>query len=735
MLAVLLGVPPVTAALTAPSLGKAWNFAVLGRSVVNSGDTRITGDLGFTDDNNVPKEMVRIGAIQSKSAARQALSEAAAAFDRTVCSGSKVEIPETLTSGDCFGPEPRFPSLLTLAGNDDTVWIITINGNLTVDRNSAVQLTGGAHDCNVFWIVRGSVTLGEHTVFAGSILAGGSITLGDGASLSGRAVALGGTVTLVGSSVSVCCPRIGISSGLPPGNVGDIYNQTLTATGGFGSVHFGVLAGSTPIPLDPVTGKLSGPLTMPGHNRFTVVAIDANRCAGVQQEVLDVCPLTLTWCLSPLPRGAVGIPYEVFVTATGGSGHYTYTSTKPPDGLEFSSDGVLKGAPTAPGATPIVATATDTITKCTGTVADRIVICGIGIMPRGLPDGVVGERYQATITAPGAIEPHTLDTISGDLPAELVPVNGRIDGTPKVAGTYVFVVKATDSEGCAVVRTYQLTIRSCAEIKILPETLANGNVGEPYGATISASGGTPGYVFSAEGLPDGVAFNPKTRELSGTPDTAGCFVFRIVVTDSKGCVGVRDYTLCVCGNLEFVQASRLRTATFGVQYRMTLQVAGGVGPYSFRVTDGSLPTWLSLSENGVLAGTPGEDINAVTPNMNPSSGTCFTVTATDSITGCKTTKRRFCVPVRVCSGTVLIDTTFLPNAIRGAAYNEPLLAEGGTAPYTFSIASGALPDGMTLAGGFVTGTPSRAGAFSFSIVATDANDCSSPPQDFLLVVQ
>lgn len=717
-LAGLLGVPLAIAAPTAPSLGRAWSFAVLGRSVVNSGDTRITGDLGFTDDNNVPKEMVHIGAIQSKSAARLALSDAAAALDHFVCSGG------------CVGSAPELTSLLTLDGNAETVWIFDIKGDLIVEPNKAVRLTGGVHDWNVFWLVHGDVHLGADTVFAGTILAGGSITFDAGASLSGRAIALGGAVKLNGNSVSVCCPTISASADLPPGTAGTEYRQTLTPIGGVKPYTFELLSGSLKPGLSLSSDGVISGTPQAGRYSFTVRVIDGNRCAGVREETIDVCPLTLTWCPSPLPRGNVGAPYQAVVTATGGSGHTIYSSTKPPDGLEFCSDGVLKGAPIASGATPIVVTAKDTITGCTGTVADRIVVCGVGITPRGLPDGVVGERYKATITATGAIEPHTMEILSSDLPPELTPVN--IDGVPKAPGKYTFVVRATDSEGCTAEKTYQLTIRPCAEIAVLPETLPNGTVGTLYEATLAASGGTPGYTFAAEGLPIWLKLDKDT--LRGTPDTPGCFPFRIVVTDSKGCTAVRDYTLCVCGNLEFVQASRLRTATFGVQYLLALQVAGGVGPYIYRITGGSLPTWLSMSESGVLAGTPGEDINAVTPNMNPTSGTCFTVTATDSIAGCKTTERQFCVPVRVCSGGVTIDTTFLPNAARGAAYDEPLLAEGGTAPYTFSVAAGALPDGLTLAGGFVTGTPTRAGAYSFSLVATDASDCSSPPQGYLLTV-
>lgn len=65
----------------------------------------------------------------------------------------------------------------------------------------------------------------------------------------------------------------------------------------------------------------------------------------------------------------------------------------------------------------------------------------------------------------------------------------------------------------------------------------------------------------------------------------------------------------------------------------------------------------------------------------------------------------------------------LPDPIIGQAYTASVTAAGSTAlPFNFSIASGALPDGLSLgAGGGISGTPTTAGTFSVSIQAHDAN--------------
>ena len=66
-----------------------------------------------------------------------------------------------------------------------------------------------------------------------------------------------------------------------------------------------------------------------------------------------------------------------------------------------------------------------------------------------------------------------------------------------------------------------------------------------------------------------------------------------------------------------------------------------------------------------------------------------------------------------------ITTTVLPNGTVGTAYSQTL-ASTGTAPITWSIASGVLPDGLTLVNDTIKGTPSKAGDFRFTVKATNA---------------
>jgi hypothetical protein len=75
---------------------------------------------------------------------------------------------------------------------------------------------------------------------------------------------------------------------------------------------------------------------------------------------------------------------------------------------------------------------------------------------------------------------------------------------------------------------------------------------------------------------------------------------------------------------------------------------------------------------------------------------------------------------------ITVNPASLPNGSVGAAYNQAVSATGGTAPYTFSVSSGALPTGLLLnpATGAITGSPTTVGTFSFTITAIDAGGCS-----------
>ena len=81
--------------------------------------------------------------------------------------------------------------------NASAVFIFQTDSTLITGSGSSIVLINGASECNVFWQVGSSATLGSGSVFVGNILALTSITVDSGVTVRGRALARNGAVTLI----------------------------------------------------------------------------------------------------------------------------------------------------------------------------------------------------------------------------------------------------------------------------------------------------------------------------------------------------------------------------------------------------------------------------------------------------------------------------------------------------------------------------------------------------------
>lgn len=74
---------------------------------------------------------------------------------------------------------------------------------------------------------------------------------------------------------------------------------------------------------------------------------------------------------------------------------------------------------------------------------------------------------------------------------------------------------------------------------------------------------------------------------------------------------------------------------------------------------------------------------------------------------------------------ITLSPSILPDGSLGVAYNQTIVASGGTAPYIFAVTTGTLPDGLNLDSntGVISGTPTTSGSFPFTITATDNDGC------------
>jgi hypothetical protein len=117
------------------------------------------------------------------------------------------------------------PLVLDGGGNLSSVFIFQTDSTLTTASASTVTLINGAQECNVFWKVGSSATLGTGSVFRGNILALASVTVTNGVVVHGRALARNGAVTLDNDTfVRPTCAQ--------PGTLPGTTGTTASGTGG-----------------------------------------------------------------------------------------------------------------------------------------------------------------------------------------------------------------------------------------------------------------------------------------------------------------------------------------------------------------------------------------------------------------------------------------------------------------------------------------------------------------------
>ena len=218
---VLVVAQATVSSATAPSLGTAASFAVLGGSAVtNTNASKVTGDLGVSPGSSItgfPPGTVD-GTIHSADAvAAQAQVDVGTAYDALTSQACDVDLTgqdlggKTLKTGVyCFDTTAQLTGDLVLdaEGNSSAVFIFKMGSTLTTASGSTVSMINGGDPCNVFWQVGSSATLGTGTEFLGNLLALAAITLTTDANITGRALARVEAVTMDSNDVSnsACFP-------------------------------------------------------------------------------------------------------------------------------------------------------------------------------------------------------------------------------------------------------------------------------------------------------------------------------------------------------------------------------------------------------------------------------------------------------------------------------------------------------------------------------------------------
>jgi hypothetical protein len=247
----------------------------------------------------------------------------------------------------------------------------------------------------------------------------------------------------------------------------------------------------------------------------------------------------------------------------------------------------------------------------------------------------------------------------------------------------------------------------------LPNATPNAN----YRATLQALGGVGTLTWSlAKGaLPTGLSLS-SSGVITGDPTVSGTSTFTVQVTDSSavpgGSTSAQAQLSLTVVTVVTISTTAFPAGTEGITYLAGINASGGTPPYTWSLSTGSLPPGLMMQPgSGVISGSP----------TSPGNFT-FTVAATDSSPTQQTQTQSLTIAIGAPQ-PLAINTSSLLEGTLGTPYNARLVAMGGTPPYTWSIAAGALPTKVSLNSttGAISGTPSSTGTASFTVRVTDSS--------------
>jgi sugar lactone lactonase YvrE len=432
--------------------------------------------------------------------------------------------------------------------------------------------------------------------------------------------------------------------------------------------------------------------------------------------------------------GAVGVPYNQGISIAHnirGSITYSQTSGQLPAGLDFDPAlGVVSGIPTESGVFTFTVTAKDVVQNAAGQEENYVDVETYTLRIRGfelpstvLPSAIVGGTYDKNINpAINGQGDIMYEVTAGILPDSIVldkltgNLHGDVSGN---VGEYHFTITATDANNTTVSQDFTLTV---VALTLPPTILPSGVIGGHYDQTINPAFNTQGtvtYVVSNGVLPTGLTLHENTGQIEGDPTVADTFNFDIEVSDTLANGSIytdfKHFSIIIDdGQSISLPFMPLADGTMGIQYNETIpQAINATGNVTYSITavdpvNNPLPAWLDFdSATRVLSGVPSQagDIHV-------------TITATDGGSG-ESDSKEFSIHIEPALD---LPPTVLPNEVMGQNYNQvinPAVNVRGTV--TYSIVNGSLPNGLNFDSDtrVISGNPTAAGVFSFTIKAVD----------------
>ena len=263
--------------------------------------------------------------------------------------------------------------------------------------------------------------------------------------------------------------------------------------------------------------------------------------------------IALSTSLSPqnYQRG-VAISPLTLPAATGATSPYVYATSGLPRGLAFDvRTRIVSGTPTVISTSNVTYTVTDANNNAVAFQFQIRVVADVIVLPDPINRTlVVGSDYGFTLAvATGGTAPYfySVERLPDGLTFDRE--TREITGVPTNPNVYDVRLAVRDS-GSPVqteAQDFILTVRS-ANVLSLQSVADRGFApgSEITAFTLpSANGGVPSYTYIVTGLGEGLAFDPLTRQISGTPNTTGDRAITYRVEDAVGAQVERRFTIAI----------------------------------------------------------------------------------------------------------------------------------------------------------------------------------------------
>ncbi len=325
------------------------------------------------------------------------------------------------SGGTPFNPPPPAPSPLSISTSS------LPDGNLSQSYSATLQASGGT-GTRTWSLASGSGPLPDDLTLSSSGVISGTPTVDASFNFTVQVADSGSPQQVATRALGILIRTDAVTittTSLPGGQVGVAYSQFVSATNGqlpfFWSISVGPLpAGLT---IDSTTGEIGGLPTTQGTFNFTVQVTDDlgdTATAALSIVIASAPPLMIT--TAALPDGAVGVPYNVTLQATGGAPPlmWSITAGSFPSGLLLdAATGNISGTPAAAVTESFTVQVADSTSPTMQTASQPLTLTIASVLS-GRNDSVATATSLFNGTARASISPYTD-------PVNTIPANPDVD--------------------------------------------------------------------------------------------------------------------------------------------------------------------------------------------------------------------------------------------------------------------------------------------------------------------